>query len=714
MPSRVRPIIGSPQLIPSYGTNDHSRQSTSSVTTTITTTYSPVSVYPETPCAAGCVDELPPVPSLPSFLRPENSHQSLSTPRNERSPSATNLSSRPPPLDFTLIHKLQSMPRDDMPVLSFTPSPEAARFRQRQSPQFRSYGSALSTPASLSTRAQGHKETPRSVIARLSTHLGILQDRDMWKAQKRVDKELNRMEKDRENQEAWQRMVDYDTERKGSNEDEENADWHNVGLREWSPLRVEKKSWTNAIMDTCGIMSGKQRNRDPKQKRGDDRRRMIVLVLIVIAFIVGLALLLYFLLKPKSSTSDLSVAPASIQTITSVVVSGTVSYLSTLTSTSTATIASPSTGISTQSLTSSGSVKPSSTSSSSSTSTSSSSSAPSASAAPVINLQTCLSSFPPSNQTTYCSDCYPFLSTASNDFVSNTGTSGVGKALQWCVLRSIFEATTRDSTGATTDVVGGALGSQGWFPSSGNGAVCEGWQGVNCDEDGRLVQLNLTYPAVPSVIPSSLGNIVTLQTLTITGNTVASIPSGSLPSSIYALSNLTSLSLTSTALDQAIPNTAFGQTGVLKSLTLIDNQGLGGSLPTGLGALNLTSLIATGQALSGDQITNLPSSLAYLDLSFNSLSVLPSSLSTILPSVRTLLLSSNSLTTIPTSFPTSIQSLSMKDNTGLAGQLPSDLCGSGALSICDVSGTKLTGSVTTTTVKGNSTTTVTSCGVCQF
>lgn len=41
---------------------------------------------------------------------------------------------------------------------------------------------------------------------------------------------------------------------------------------------------------------------------------------------------------------------------------------------------------------------------------------------------------------------------------------------------------------------------------------------------------NLTYPAVPDTIPSAIGQLVALQTLSIIGNTVAAIPSSFLPS----------------------------------------------------------------------------------------------------------------------------------------------------------------------------------------
>lgn len=110
---------------------------------------------------------------------------------------------------------------------------------------------------------------------------------------------------------------------------------------------------------------------------------------------------------------------------------------------------------------------------------------------------------------------------------------------------------------------------------------------------------------------------------------------------MYNLTKLTSLYIESTSIDTPIPKTAFAGMSALQSLILINNQGLGTNLPTGLGETNITTLwvplrgrwginlsrglladhgrsqsmsfrVVRGQSLSGNQVAFLPKSLTYL------------------------------------------------------------------------------------------------------
>ena len=353
----------------------------------------------------------------------------------------------------------------------------------------------------------------------------------------------------------------------------------------------------------------------------------IILAIILVLLGAGIGVLFGKLLArssaPATSTTE--------TTETRAVVSGSSTFMEIVTSTSTTTHA-KATGTATQS------VSP----------AASSSAAP---PPPVIDLVSCLADFPPKNATSYCSTCNPFLTTATSDWTTTGGTAGVGAALQWCGLRALYEATPA------------AESAIGWFQGT-SGAVGEicGWKGINCDQSARIIQLcvlaatllrlsstdascialsNMTFPGVPATLPSAIGNLVSLQTIFISGSTVDSVPctsysrpspqpsvsdalsspsAGSLPSTIYSLANLTSLSLVDTALSSAIPNTAFSGTSKLQSLILIGNAGLGSSLPTGLAATGLTSLIVQGQSLSGNPVGSLPRSLTYLCVSSSSAS----------------------------------------------------------------------------------------------
>ena len=189
----------------------------------------------------------------------------------------------------------------------------------------------------------------------------------------------------------------------------------------------------------------------------------IGLILLILILIAGVTVLLVKLLANKSTSSSSTSSDSSIVTVSG---TQTVSLSNTQTSSLAAT----------------------------KTSSASASSSPSASAAPVITLTSCLADFPPaSNTTNYCTTCTPFLSAATNDFASDgTDSTGVGKSLQYCGMRSIFEAVKTKSDGsrvsATADL-GGAMNQQNtpWFATT-DGLLCT-WGGVTCDSTGRVIQL---------------------------------------------------------------------------------------------------------------------------------------------------------------------------------------------------------------------------------
>lgn len=91
----------------------------------------------------------------------------------------------------------------------------------------------------------------------------------------------------------------------------------------------------------------------------------------------------------------------------------------------------------------------------------------------------------------------------------------------------------------------------------------------------------------------------------------------------------------------------------------------------------------------------------YSDLSSTSISgVIPSTISS-LSSLAELHLDSNSLSTpLPASFPSSLQILSLSNNTGLTGAVSGSFCSLGNLQSCNAQGTGLS-------APGG-------CGVCQF
>ncbi|RXK40806.1 hypothetical protein M231_01865 [Tremella mesenterica] len=359
---------------------------------------------------------------------------------------------------------------------------------------------------------------------------------------------------------------------------------------------------------------------------------------------------------------------------------------------------------------SSGSSTTSSTSSNSTSSSSSLSSSQSTTASPPTStstsqtLTTCLQQFSssaPTSPLSYsCSDCVPLLSSAQNDFtvpLVGGNSTGVGAALQFCALLDVYRGT-QDVSGLKTG---------GW---AGNASPCDGWSGVTCDSRGRITELTLKYPNVPTTLPDSLINIISLQTLHLTGN--SSIPSGPFPNALTKLSNLTVIDIEYTALTGPLSNDAFESASKLQALFLVYNAQLGTTLPNLVNSKSLTTLAVTGQRLTNISVDQLPSSLTYLDLSFNSLSGQIPSFSQ-LTSLQTLLLENDSFTSPPTSLPSTLSTLSLTSNPALSGSLPASVCSSTTLTSCDLRSTLLSASSNTTTTTNNSTSSKV-CGQCKF
>jgi len=133
------------------------------------------------------------------------------------------------------------------------------------------------------------------------------------------------------------------------------------------------------------------------------------------------------------------------------------------------------------------------------------------------------------------------------------------------------------------------------------------WHGVTTDDNGRVAELNLGGNELSGTIPSALGNLTNLTELNLRDNQLTgTIPpelgnlsnleelwlghnqlSGTIPSELGKLSNLIHLAITHTPLSGSIPS-ALGNLTNLEILWL-NNNDLSGTIPTELG--NLTNLI---------------------------------------------------------------------------------------------------------------------------
>jgi len=224
----------------------------------------------------------------------------------------------------------------------------------------------------------------------------------------------------------------------------------------------------------------------------------------------------------------------------------------------------------------------------------------------------------------------------------------------------------------------------------------------------EFVHRTFTNPNVPDSI--SAEGIIALDGLVsfvVTGT--GSLPSGSLPG---VPPSLRDLELNNTALGP-LDSSLFAESGglsKLETLVLVRNMNMGHSISDGIPGLSLKNLCVAVQldtmalinsrlrrTIQSQGVTSLPSnflnstmarSLTFLDLSNNALTnTVPdtSSLSTLVY----LNLASNNFTTITqtTRFPQTLQCVSFLDNQNLAGLLPTALCSSSTLRVCDFSKT---------------------------
>ncbi|WVF67301.1 hypothetical protein IAT40_002052 [Kwoniella sp. CBS 6097] len=314
-----------------------------------------------------------------------------------------------------------------------------------------------------------------------------------------------------------------------------------------------------------------------------------------------------------------------------------------------------------------------------STSTSSAASPTSTSSETLTSCLNLFSNSAPNSPPSYpCADCVPLLASTANDFASplnNGNSTGVGSALQFCALMDMFKKTPSPSGGM-----------KGWGADS---SPCGGWNGVTCDTRGRITEVRIQYPDVPDEITDTVGNIYALEALRILGNT--SVPAGSFPTSVLSLPNLKTIDLEYTAIKGSIDQVPFSDAKGLTTLVLVNNPNLGKKMPDLSSNEALKTLAVTGQGLEDARADKYPSEIAYLDLSFNSLSGDIPTFSS-LSSLSTLFLQSNSFKNAPLSLPSSLTSLSLTSNPSLGGSMPAEVCASMSLKECDLRGTRLEGS----------------------
>lgn len=146
----------------------------------------------------------------------------------------------------------------------------------------------------------------------------------------------------------------------------------------------------------------------------------------------------------------------------------------------------------------------------------------------------------------------------------------------------------------------------GWADAANNDNCdpCNGWYGITCDSNNRVIKLNLQRNNLAGELPPEIGNIIHLRILNLGDNQL----NGTMPSSLGNLDGLEYLYLFYNEFSGSIP-VEFGNLMALRGLNLEGNQ-LSESIPSSLGNLEALEWLYLGRnQLTGNipiELGNLP------------------------------------------------------------------------------------------------------------
>ena len=218
------------------------------------------------------------------------------------------------------------------------------------------------------------------------------------------------------------------------------------------------------------------------------------------------------------------------------------------------------------------------------------------------------------------------------------------------------------------------------------------WYGVQTDEYGRVIGLNLLSNRLSGTIPSLLGQLINLSVLQLYSNQLT----GVIPSELWQLKNLTTLELGGNRLSGELPE-EISQLEKLKVLSLYGNL-VSGSIPVELA--NMDQLVAIG--LNNNQLTgSIPPELGILN-NLTNLSLRENQLSGSIPAelgnlrnLGGLSLGNNDLSgEIPAELGklTNLTSLWIENNM-LSGSIPSELGNLSKLKSLELRANHLSGNI---------------------
>lgn len=240
----------------------------------------------------------------------------------------------------------------------------------------------------------------------------------------------------------------------------------------------------------------------------------------------------------------------------------------------------------------------------------------------------------------------------------------------------------------------GSLGKIGWTCNLGVarspcGDVKAGlplWSSLSCDSQGRVVTISLANNAIRGTLPSELGLLTTLRSLSIDSNRL----SGNVPASLGSLTGLTQLKMDQNSFMGVLP-AALGNLFQLTALILNGNR-LSGTLPASLAQLKALVVLRLDSNYFSRRLPTALCALSAVNTIYLSTNVFTGKLPSCLgndssnPSLYSLSLGYNSFTgTIPAFSSRNLTIVDLSRNK-FSGSVPDSLC---ALPIASASGSLL-------------------------
>jgi Leucine-rich repeat (LRR) protein len=195
------------------------------------------------------------------------------------------------------------------------------------------------------------------------------------------------------------------------------------------------------------------------------------------------------------------------------------------------------------------------------------------------------------NFSQFCSSPISQTGAPCNDGIPNNGEDVINED---CSCGDYVPPCEHPDVPALEELYNATNGTS-WFPATNwllDCAPC-GWDGIDCDQYGRVISIDLPSRHLSGELPENLNGLPFLKRLRITNNNVG----GTLSPELFTLPALKVIDLGKNAFTGEIPTNA-GDLPTLLNLLLYNNA-FTGNLPASIGTSNIVRFHAFGNNLSG-------------------------------------------------------------------------------------------------------------------